>query len=165
MKRLLLDTNIYGLLATDSEFPKLYSMILEKREQFLIYGFVLIRKELKDAPGKSHEGKNIRASLLHAYERMVSKEYPFTVLYKELAEEYYLVYHALGGSHPKEKLFPDSLIVACASAKQIPLVVSEDSATLGNEIALKAYSEVNLRRKISLPILIRYKKFKEMIRA
>ncbi len=163
MKRLLLDTNIYGLMSTDPQFHLLHTAILDKREQFFIYGFSVVRKELKDAPRKTTSGKNIQAPLLHAYDRVITKEYPLTDLYRELAEEYYLVYHALGGNHTKEKLFSDFLIVACASVKEIALVVSEDNATLRNENALKAYGEVNTRRHIHLPTLIGYQEFKELI--
>ncbi len=54
-------------------------------------------------------------------------------------------------------LVSDFLIVACASVKEIPVVVSEDNHTLASELAIKAYILVNQHRNVPKPQFIRYK--------
>ena len=79
---------------------------------------------------------------------------------KEIAEEYFRVYLQQGGEFSREEMISDFLIVACASVKDIPIVVSEDNATLANEFARKAYASVNKNKGITLPSFIRYNEFK-----
>ena len=164
MKRLLLDTNIYGLLFTDADFHNLHTLLGSKKEELMIYGYDVIRKELKNAPSKIIEKVNVRASLLRAYFSFTSKEYVLEETYLEIAEDYYQQYLIAGGSLSKEKLWNDFLIVACASVKEINIVVSEDNATLASEIAKIAYKSVNFKRKIRIPDFIGYEKFKSLLR-
>jgi len=163
MRRLLLDTNIYGLLMADKNFHILHSGLEEKKEGLRIYGFDVIRKELKQAPRITIKGVNIQASLLRAYSSFTVKEYTLEKEFEKIADDYYEHYGRLGGSSPKKKLFNDFLIIACASVKNISIVVSEDNATMLNEIALKAYETVNKNRGIGFPEFIGYENFREMI--
>ena len=158
--RLLPDSNIYGLLMADQELHKMHQKLEENNSMICIYGFDVIRKELKKAPRKVIQGVNIQASLLHAYESFVKKEYVSSQKFEELAGEYYKTYSSLGGNFPKEKLLNDFLIVACASVKSINIVVSEDNATMCSELSKKAYTMVNKARSIPLPLFIGYKEFK-----
>ena len=133
MKRLMLDTNIFGLLFADLDFHKLHHIIEEKKEVMKIYGLNLIRLELKGAPRRVIAGVNVQASL--------------------------------GGGFTKEKLWNDFLIVACASVRDINIVVSEDNATMLNKIARNSYQKVNGSLGLRLPEFIGYKKFKnELLR-
>ena len=63
----------------------------------------------------------------------------------------------------EEDIYNDLLIVACASIKNITVVVSEDNATLANEWFKKAYGIVNKKRGILLPRFIKYKEFKTLL--
>ena len=62
MKRLLLDTNIYGLLFADVDFHLIHSRLEQNKDELMIYGFDVIRKELKQAPKKVIKKVNIQAS-------------------------------------------------------------------------------------------------------
>ena len=161
MKRLLLDTNIFGLLFADSDFHVLHHLLEEQREELYIYGLNLIRQELKKAPGKVVGGVNVRARLLRAYSSFICEEYIVDNRVKDIAEKYFSVYTTFGGGFTKEKLWNDFLIVACASVKDIAIVVSEDNATMLNELAKKSYTETNVKEKLRLPVFIGYKLFKK----
>ena len=163
MKRLLLDTNIYGLLAADRTFHSIHQALQQQKNDIHVYGFSLIRKELKAAPKVLIDGVNVRASLLRAYDSVIVKEYSLSGEYKRIAEEYYSAYLLCGGRLPQEVLFNDFLIVACASKHEIPIVVSEDNATLVSELTKKAYDLVNTKRSLPCPRFIGYTRFKESI--
>jgi hypothetical protein len=162
VKNLLLDTNIYGLLISDKDLHKIHQ-IIENSDNVHIYGFDIIRRELKAAPSIRVAGLNIRAALLRSYASLITKEYSTSQLMCELAESYDTIYRELGGRIPKKNLQNDFLIVACASVKCVPLVVSEDNATMLNEIARKAYSIANKSARLSNPSFISYKEFKCLI--
>ena len=51
MRRVLLDTNIYGLIVKKKEIDLIKSAF-ECKKNVLIYGFDIIRKELRDVPKK-----------------------------------------------------------------------------------------------------------------
>jgi len=158
MDRVLFDANIYGLLITDRDFHKLHSVI--EQQDVKIYGLDIIRKELKAAPSKLIGGVNTRASLLRAYTSFVCKEYETEKSFVDLADKYYTEYHKNGGIHPEEKLHNDFVIVACASMKEIPIVVSEDNATMASELAQAAYKEINNQLSIKVPTFIKFNEFK-----
>ncbi len=81
MKRLLLDTNIYGEFILDRDFLKLKEEIQNK---FVIHGFKIIRNELRDVPKEIKlERKNLRISLLHIYDELVKKDYQIDVVVSE----------------------------------------------------------------------------------
>lgn len=164
MERVLPDTNIYGLLTVDSDLHLLHKSLEFKKNEITIIGFSIIRRELKKVPKKIIDGINIQASLLRTYTYFISKEYEMENSLAELAEEYYKAYALLGGNMVKEDIYNDLLIVACASIKNITVVVSEDNATLANEWFKKAYIIVNKKRGILLPQFIKYKEFKTLLR-
>ena len=62
MKRVILDTNIYGVITIDIDRAIIRDKI---GKTAIIYGMPLIRKELRDAPKKVRfEGINLRNRLL-----------------------------------------------------------------------------------------------------
>lgn len=65
-QRILLDTNIYGLLLEDKEFFNIFTSLIST--SFIIYGSPLIRKELRDL------NKNLRNYLLQTYDSLITKE-------------------------------------------------------------------------------------------
>ncbi len=161
MKRLLLDTNIYGEMIFDADFLGLSRCL---KEQFVVHGFRVIREELRDIPRSSRlQGRNLRISLLHIYDELIKKEYHITVEMEQLSKEYYLVYHQLGSIHPYDKMRNDFLIVACATINQIDLVVSEDNKTLLVENALKAYQIVNQQKNRQTPNFIGYLELRRLL--
>lgn len=161
----LLDSNIYGLIIAGKELHLLHSMLVNNKSSFRIYGFSVIRKELKKAPRVNVGGVNIQASLLRAYSSFIVREYDLDEKIGSLAEEYYLQYKKDGGGFTKEKLLNDFLIVACASLKAVHIVVSEDNSTMLNEIALKSYQKTNKEKDINRPVFIGYNEFRKRLGA
>lgn len=161
MKRLLLDTNIYGELILDVDFLKLREEI---RKKFVVHGFKIIRDELRDVPKKVKlEGKNLRISLLHIYDELTNKDYVSDKKIKKLAESYHGAYREFGGSKAYDKMYNDFCIVACAAIYQIDIVVSEDNKSMLTENALKAYNLVNSLEEERTPEFIGYLKFKRWL--
>jgi len=163
MKKLLLDTNIYGLMVADSERKDIHEQL--HQGSLLIFGFDVVRKELRDTPKNiSFQGKDLRIDLLSVYDDLVKKSYSINDQIIGLAENYFLAYRELGGSIAKTKILNDFLIVACATLKQMDIVVSDDAHSLLTENALRAYRLTNEIRKIKTPNFLTYLKFKEMIK-
>ncbi len=161
MKRLLLDTNIYGEMVFDSDSTSIREKILEK---MIIHGFKLVREELRAVPRYVLlEKKNLRIALLHIYDEIIKKEYPVTSEITDLADAYYKKYRELGGSCSFDKMSTDFCVVACATIHQIDIVVSEDNKTMLVESALKAYDSENSLRKVKTPEFIGYLKFKRLL--
>lgn len=159
MRRLLLDTNIYGRLFADKDFHRMHSRV-ENSSLIIVYGFDIIRRELKAAPSVVIEGVNVRAALLRAYASFVKKEYSIEPRITELSESYYKKYANFGSLTPYSVLKNDFLIVACASVHEIPVVVSEDRATMLNEFSVRSYSAVNAAKGLKNPSFISYERFK-----
>ncbi len=166
MKRLLLDTNIYGLLAADPELLSLKSAYQKKKQEFLIYGFALVRKELRETPkSKSVLGKNLRIAMLCLYDEFVST-HNVSVPESQLAHvafEYYETYKKLGGSLSQEALLKDYMIVAAAALKQMDIVVSHDHATMLSDFSLKSYELVNAILHLKNPAFLDYDDFKNLL--
>ena len=161
MKRLLLDTNIYGEMIFDADFLMLKEGL---RNEFVVHGFRVVRDELRNIPKSSKiQGKNMRIALLHVYDEIVKKEYLPTEEMERLSNEYYQVYHQLGSIHSYEKIHNDFLIVACATLNQIDLVVSEDNKTLLVENALRAYDLVNKQKNMKTPNFKGYLELKRLL--
>lgn len=162
MKKVILDTNIYGEMIFDLEFEVVKKTIPSK---FIVYGFKIIRNELRDVPKKiKREGKNFRIAILHIYDEITAhKNLVVTEDIISLAELYYKAYRDLGGIRSKKKIFNDFMIVACASINDIDIVVSEDNKTMLAENALKAYDLVNSMKNKKMPSFIGYLKFKRWL--
>lgn len=162
MKKLLLDSCIYGELAVDKELDHLQEKF-EQVEGIIVYGFSLIRKELRaTSKEKRHFGKNLRVAMLSLYDRFVKDK---TLMVDEekvsgIAQKYYDAYRQLGGGHGKAELWNDYLVVACASLKGMDIVASNDHATMLSENSLRAYALVNQALQLKNPKFIDYQHFK-----
>ena len=166
MKRLLLDTNIYGEMIVDDHLDFIKEKLKQSGDSFAIFGISLIRKELRATPRKIKvSGVNLRIYLLSLYDELVKQK--SLVINSEtlaLAGQYYLLYRELGGSKGKDEMANDLLIVACAALKEMDIVVSEDESTLKSEHALQAYAFVNIIRKLRNPHLISHEDFKKLLK-
>jgi hypothetical protein len=161
MRRLLLDTNIYGEMVLDSEFFKIKENIPKKA---IIHGFKVVRNELRDVPLQLKIGKkNMRIALLHIYDEIIKKSYGLTVDINDLANSYFEEYKKLGGSQAHDKMFNDFCVVACASIHKVDIVVSEDSKSMLVENALQAYKTINISKSIRTPEFIGYLEFKRWL--
>ncbi|HLD72867.1 MAG TPA: type II toxin-antitoxin system VapC family toxin [Candidatus Nanoarchaeia archaeon] len=161
MKRLLLDTNIYGEMVFDSSYLQLKESLKKK---VVVHGFKVIRNELRDVPKKvKFEEKNLRIRLLHIYDEFVSKCYEVTPQMEKLSQDYYHGYQQFGGSKSYFDLKNDFLIIACASIHQIDVVVSEDNKSMLSENALKSFQLINYTQNLRTPEFIGYLKFKRWL--
>jgi predicted nucleic acid-binding protein len=168
MKRVLLDTNIYGKMVETGNYE-----IISKlgKHTFLsiglvIYGADVIRKELR-ATSKNlrQKGKKIRPLLLTLYDSIISgHNIEETPKMGTLAAHYFRAYKEFEGSVGNEEIFNDFLIVAMASVKGLDVVYSEDSRTLASEKARKAYRVVNGIYGLKTPNLEPYAEFMREIK-
>src|SRR3989344_8617453 len=165
MKKILFDTNIYGRIVVDAEKKWIHAKVhsAQDYQEFLIYGFVVIRKELR-AVKRVVDGMNLRSDLLKVYDDLVKKTYPLENEMERLAEEYFNTYLTLGGTSPKDKLFNDFLVIACASIKNLDVVVSDDSRTMLGEVAVRAYQQINDQNNYPQPGFISYEGFKNELK-
>ena len=163
MKRVILDTNIYGRIVETEDFESLRELI--RKSGLLIYGNKIVREELRRTPEGLIDGINLRADLLRLYSEITkNREIGFNQKVAETAESYYLTYKQIGGMTAQNKMRNDFLIVASASVNNLDIVVSEDNATMRNEIALRAYYIINLALKLRMPRFIGYEEFKKEIK-
>ena len=161
MKRVILDTNIYGRIVERREEEEIQAS-LEKRKDIITYGFDVVRKELRDLSGETLIGK-LRILLLTLYDRIARTHIYFTTsLVKQLAEDYYSTYRQVGGHRSKDKIFNDFLIIACASLHELDIVVSDDNKTMFGDEAASAYKIVNNLRNYRMPEFISYEKFRRL---
>ena len=162
MKRVLLDTNIYGLIVLDKDRLR----ITEKLSQgsgIKIYGSSAIRKELRDTPKGIISGINLRNDLLRLFDYLVGKRnYETTQEMNKMAGDYLAVYRKLGGKTQTNEIINDFLIVACATLHNLDIIVSEDRRTMLSDFAMKSYDIVNPISKRRTPAFIPYDKFKSM---
>ncbi len=165
MKRVIADTNFYGLLAKDSDRSDIVNDIKTKRI-LTIYGFKIIRNELRDVPRKiKFEGKNLRIDLLNLYDEIAGEHnLKFTEIAAQRADDYYTAYREFGGSKSKNDIIDDFAIVACASLNNLDIVVSNDERSMLTENALRAYNLVNSVIKKRTPKFISYEVFKNILR-
>ena len=160
MKRVLLDTNIYGEIAIDTHLELLREKVVSG-EKAIFYGLDVVRKELRATPtSKKIGGKSLRILLLSLYDSIIRHEILAAREAEELAEHYFNVYSELGGIKSKDDIRKDFIIVACASIKKLDVVVSNDEKSMLSETALKAYAIVNGIKKIPEPDFIPYKDFR-----
>lgn len=163
MKRVMLDTNIYGEMLLDPDIEKLKPAI--KGAKLVIYGNMLVRKELRATKRDAafYDG-NLRIHLVSLYDDLVgNKEYEITEEMRMTADAYYNAYREFGGSKSKSSIHDDFLIVACATAHGMDIVVSEDEKSMVTENAVRAYGLANSIYKRRTPQFIGYEEFKQIL--
>ena len=140
--RVLLDTNVYGYLLDQAEREWVDS--LRGSDQFVFYGFKVIRQELRAIPRHLlHGNRNYRSLALGLYDHLVKERgFGLDSLVEALAGEYARAYR---GRVSKQKLRNDFLVVACATLHRLDILVSDDEKTMLSGKAREAYREVNKR--------------------
>ena len=165
MKRLLADSCIYGELVVDKELHLLQEAYAHSKG-IVVYGYSLIRKELRATPKtKRYSNKSLRIFLLSLYDAFVH-ERDLNVdenVLKVIAHNYYETYRQLGGHLSESELRNDYLIVACAADKGMDIIVSNDHASLLSEVSLRAYALVNETLRLKNPEFIDYREFKALL--
>ncbi len=165
MKKLLLDTSIYGEMIVDADLDVLLVWFSSKRD-ILPYGFTVVKKELKDVPEST-------PFLERETQRLVRWLYAFftrgrTLVVRrdkvqELAQEYCRVYEQLGGLFPLSHVENEFLIVACGSITNMDIVTSDDNVPMVSETTARVYEKVNAKRGLRVPRFFDYDDFRGMV--
>ncbi|MBS3156592.1 hypothetical protein J4442_00265 [Candidatus Woesearchaeota archaeon] len=163
MLRVIFDTNIYGLLVEEKNIDIIGKRIADDKE-FVIYGFKLIRKELRDVPKGEKLGKlKTRNLILTLYDKLTEGRYlENSIEIDKLALKFYNAYREFGGikNWNKSNINIDFTLVACATFYKLDVVISDDSKTLLSKPALKAYKHICVKEGIWQPNLWRYSDLK-----
>ena len=159
-KRLLLDTSIYGIFA-ESGALELVEKIASS-ERIIVYGFSIVRKELRDTPKTMvKKGMKLRNILLSYYDFITEGHFlPLTRLIEVLAEEYLKSYD---GGISKAKLKSDFMIVACASLNGLDILVSADNHSMFSKKAAETYLRVNNQNGLRTPQFYSLKQLEQLL--
>ncbi len=160
--RVIFDTNIYGNIVLEKNVQEFLEKIKTDKD-FVVYGFGLIRKELRDTPKKERIGLvGTRNYLLQVYDAVIGAHYlENSAKIDYLAKKFYGQYRTVGGIHPWEKVKIDMTIVACACMNSLDVVYSDDESTLASKSAQKAYKHITLKENLRVPTFYKYKDLKE----
>lgn len=167
MKRILLDTNVYGKLVEDTFiFPLLLDR--KKRNDIIVYGTDIVRKELRAIPKKAKDknGQQIRLYALYVYDSLITKEnhnLRLNNFIETLAQLYLKEYKLNGGGVGESEIKNDFLIIACATLHNLDIVISDDKRTMLSTAALTAYKKVNQKQGFQNPNYIQYNVFRDRI--
>lgn len=158
--RMLLDTNVYPALLEKENVADLAATL--QSSHILIYGFDLVRKELRAVPrDKMHEGRNYRGLLLEYYDSLTQKRTLYSTPYLDAIAEKYLEQYSGGIS--KEKLRTDFRIVACASVNRLDIIVTEDFHSMVSDPALRCFEKVNRENGLRTPRFYRWNEFQKLV--
>ena len=168
MRRVLLDTNIYGLIVEKREEEEFKELLNKARAT--VYGCQAIRKELRDTPRNkrllTNTGiRNLRIGLLGLYDT-ITKEHEVIADGKTqaLTQKYLKRFCELTGQTAIDHLKIDFLLVACATLNNLDLIISDDHKTLMSSAASKAYNFVNGLEGLKLPTMLTYEDTKVFLK-
>ncbi len=163
MLRIILDTNIYGFLIKEKNIDDLNKKLKENKD-LKIFGYKVIKEELRDVPKKQKLGDHkLRTLLINLYSDLIKEQYGRSTEIKKLAEEYYKEFKRLGGKRAFGDLKNDFEIVACASIHDLDIIISDDEKTLKGRIALRCYENINLKNHLKVPNFYGYEDLKKKI--
>ena len=153
LKRILLDISIYGRLIYE---PEVLEKIGEKyKEEFIIYGCSIIRKELKDTPKHIMHGKRkTQIELLNVYDSFIIKwnhDLKDNKLVEGLSLDYFSEYKKNKGTFSQDSIKNDFIIIATATIYQLEIIISNDRRTMFSNNAIESYKKVNERYGLADP--------------
>ncbi len=164
MKRVILDTNIYGKLVEDKEMMNKVANGIANHE-FIIYDASIIKKELRATPKKAiQEFKKLRILLLNIYDSFITKDnqnLQFNKLVEALSNDYFSEYKKNKGGLSDESIKNDLIIVATATIYQLDIIISDDERSMLSEKAVRSYKIINNKYGLKDPIFKMYSKFKK----
>ncbi|MBT4538708.1 hypothetical protein HOI26_04055 [Candidatus Woesearchaeota archaeon] len=163
MLKVIMDTNIYGKLIEEKKFSEIATKIKNDTD-FKVYGFGLIRKELRDTPKTSKLGKFSRRNLLlNLYDGITGGKYlKDSLKIHNLAMKCYNSYRKFGGiiNWDKTNIDVDFTIVACAMFYKLDILVSDDSKTMLSKQALKSFKHISIKEALRQPAFWKYSDLK-----
>lgn len=158
MLRVIFDTNIYGWLLLERD-----KAIIEEKmradKDLIIYGYRLVRWELRNTSTATPYGRKKRIELLKSYDNLTNgHQLQHAEKIAVLAKQYYDHYRACGGICPWDSNIKiDFMIAACASIHALDIVYSADERTLLHKHAMQAYQDVNKEEGLKNPAFMHYK--------
>ncbi len=157
MLRVIFDTNIYGHLIAEPDAAELEERIVSESE-FTVYGFIPIRKEIRNIPKTTKLSRQTRIVLLKAYDKITGNHLlSNSAKITHIAKKYYDFYRQSGGGYTWDTTIRiDFMIVACASVHGLDIVYSNDNKTLSNKTAIKSYDHINMKENIRTPRFLNY---------
>ncbi len=165
MKKIMLDTSVYGRLIEDLDIVEKIGKLVPG--EYVIYGTRTIRDELRDTPRKIRlRERGARMLLLSIYDSFVKKNHhnlQYNKLIDTLARDYFKEYQRQKGSLSNESMQHDLIIIATATIYQLDIVVSDDERSMLSGSAVKAYSIVNAKYGLKNPMFKKYGDFKKEI--
>ncbi len=144
----LLDTNIYSWFFEGNQIELIQKVAESHKLQ--VYGFSVIRKELRATPHSIYHAKmNYRNQLISTYDQITSNHvYGINEKIEELATVYA---EQLRNDYQKKMIWNDLLIISCASVHALDIVVSRDKRTMFSELMKEIYIKVNQEKKLKIP--------------
>ncbi len=165
MRRIMLDTSIYGELIKDKEI--MLDIVKLIPNELVVYGNKIIRNELKNTPRNIKEDKRSRRMLLlEIYDLFIMKErhnLKYNKIIEILSEDYFKEYKKQGGALSKLNIKNDFLIIAIATIHNLDIVVSKDEHSMLSEKSIKSYHITNNRYGLRNPNFEKYKDFKKRV--
>lgn len=168
IRRVILDTNIYGLIVERSEEEKIKELI--KNAGVFVYGCSVVRNELRDTPKgikqiTPYGIRSLRIMLLNLYDSItINHELSVTEDTQRLAQKYLNRFKELTGQTVVGHLHNDFLLVAVASLNSLDLVISDDHKTLLSIDGVRAYDFVNAEEGLSKMHIITYEEVKKVFK-
>ena len=141
MRRILLDTNIYGWALEKEGIADLLSFFAEKKQtgEIVVLGSEIINKEINANPYRE-----ARERMKELYQAVVSGEIRLTESVDSLANIYFNVC--------KEKRIKitveDCRIVSSASLAAIDLIITDNRSTMSNPKSIEIFDSINRKRKL-----------------
>lgn len=162
--RVILDSNIYGLLINDGLGEAAIEKINIYKYDLAIYGMREIRKELRDSPKHTKDRYDLQSALLRLYDSLIRYHFlEAKPLAEQLAVLYYEEYVKNKGSLSWKEMKTDMIIVAQATMSRLDIVASHDNRSMLSEAAKSAYYTVNKEHNFITPNFIGYEEFKRKL--
>ncbi len=157
MLRVIFDTSIYGLLVLEAEKELIKNITTDN--EFKVYGYKPIRKELKNTPKHLKLGKlKTRSLLLSLYDEIINKTLADNQKVYNLAKKYFDGAISLKAKISWNKCENDFKIVACASLNNLDIVISADDKMFKNKVTLEAIKRINDKEAIRTPDFWEYER-------
>lgn len=166
MKRVILDTNIYGRIIGMDDTDLVLASIA--KSGIVVCSCDVIRKELRKMSKERitisyGKKRKLRSLILGLYHNLVKRDLPVTEEVIGIAGLYYSTYMKLGGMISRNKIMNDFIIVSLASKNNLDIVYSDDSDTMLSYLSIKSYDIVNAIKKLRTPQFKKYGDFKNDI--
>lgn len=146
MKRVILDTNIYGEIIKQGDIE--FTLENLNKSGLIVYGSQVIRKELRDVSKEkltvsAGKKRKLRSLILSLYDSIVRKDLKATEDIMKIAKSYYSTFRLLGGITSQDNILTDFIIVAIAARNNLDIIYSIDDETMVSDLSRKSYQIAN----------------------